>query len=373
MGDELLVTLNANSNGDAPEGELVRLDTKPSNAAGSMGFTPAFTQVAETSDTFIILARPFTFDSGRSAVRPAIDKALLSIPEKLLVPLTMFTDGDMLATSPTTDWGTASNATPTKVAPTFPLGLRVLRVTASGNDGYALTNDIPVEENQSYYLEVTGMIASTGVAADAGTLQLINVTDSNASITLDNSAIDRFEPEILANTVQVPSGCEQIHVRLAATLSGDIIDWSNLIFYKNGTQEFVVQDRAEVDRLGQLFYATGGGWRERQMVELGHELEQRSSGIWVYHTPPVSGRALFYEEFRKAAALGTTLTSTTGVPVEEVAAVAAWILLEPYLDDSRWSGVARKAMRHAAVVQTKYRAQRGTVQRTVRSVPLQEL
>ncbi|KKN05888.1 hypothetical protein LCGC14_1082820 [marine sediment metagenome] len=340
-----------------------------------MKVTPAFTANIENSDTFIVLSLPFTFDSGPFAVRQAIDKALLGIPEKLIVPLTMFTDGDMLAPSPTTDWGTASSATPTKVAPSFPLGLRVLRVTASGDAGYALTNDIPVEENKSYYLEVTGMIASTGVAADAGTLQLIDVTNGNASITLDNSAIDRFEPEVLANGgVTMPSGCEQVHVRLAATLNGDIIDWSNLILYKNGTQEFLVQDRAEVDRLGQLFVMQGTAWRTREPVEIGHDLEQRPSGIWVYHTDaPISGRALFYEEFRKAAALGTTLTNSTGVPKEEIAAIAAWILLEPLLSDTRWSGFARKAMGDAALVRTKYKAQRTTVRRVAKSVPLLEM
>ncbi|KKM15753.1 hypothetical protein LCGC14_1692820 [marine sediment metagenome] len=373
LGSELLLTLNADSAGNAPEGDLVRLSSRPSDSAGSMNVTPNFTAAIANSDTFIVLSLPFTFDSGAFAVRQAIDKALLKIPELLTVPLTMFTDGDMLATSPTDDWGTPSNATPTKVAATFPLGLRVLRVTASADAGYALTNNIPVEENKSYYLEATGMIGSTGAEADAGTLQAIDVTNSNASISLDNSAIDRFEPEVLANNVTMPSGCEQMHVRLAATLNGDIIDWSNLIFYKNGTQEFLVQDRAEVDRLGQLFYASGATWRERELVELGHELEQRPSGLWVYHTAPVSGRALFYEEFRKAAALGTTLTNSTGIPKEELAAVAAWILLEPLLADSRWSGFARKAMGDAALVRTKYKAQRSTVRRVAKSVPLLEM
>lgn len=372
VGDELLVTLNDNSNGNAPEGEVVRLTARPPVTTGLMTVDPAFTANIEVSDTFVILKRPLTFDSGAYAVRPAIDRALVEIiPEKLTVPITMFADGDMLASSPTADWGTASNGTPTKVAASFPLGLRVLRFTASANAGYALTNNIPVEENQSYYLEVTGMIASTGAAADAGTLQLIDVTNSNALITISNSAIDRFEPETLTNNVTTPAGCEQIHVRLAATLNTDIIDWSNLIFYKNGTQEFMVQDRVEVDRLGQLFYATGDTWRERRMVPVGHDLEQRENGIWVYRTKArISGRALFYEEFRKAAALGTTLTNTTGVPKEEVAAVAAWILLEPLLEDSSWSGFARKAMRNAATVMAKYKEQRTVVDRATSNVVL---
>ncbi len=50
VGDELLVTLNDNSNGNAPEGELVRLDSKPSLAAGSMSFSPDFTAAAQISD-----------------------------------------------------------------------------------------------------------------------------------------------------------------------------------------------------------------------------------------------------------------------------------------------------------------------------------
>ena len=371
-GDELLVTLNANSNGNAPEGEVIRLSSRPSLAAGSMNVDPAFTANAETSNTFIILSRPFTFDSGAFAVRQAIDKALIEkIPERLIAPLTMFTDGDMLA-SGTSDWSETGDGTITKVAASFPLGLRVIRMTGVTADDFIVSTTVPVEENQSYYLEITGMIAPGGADADQGTLILRDLTNG-AAITLNETTIDRFEPEILQNPgVTIPSGCEQVEVRLEADNAGDIIDWSNLIFYKNGTREFLVQDRAEVDRLGQLFYASGNRWRERKMVSLGHEPpEQLPSGLWAYHTHgPVSGRALFYEEYRKATALGTTLTNTTSVPKEEVAAVAAWILLEPLLEESRWSGFARKAMRNAAAVLAKYKAERPTVDRAPRSVRL---
>lgn len=349
---------------------MTRISKRPSQAAGLITVTPEPGANLTDGDTFDILRRPWRFED----IDTYIDQALAEyIPEKLLLPLTAVTDGDMMATSPTTDWGTPSNATPTKVAASFPLALRVLRVTASANDGYALTNDLPVEKNKSYYLEVTGMIGSPGAADDAGALQLIDVTNGNASITLNNSAIDRFEPEVLANVVPMPSGCEQVHVRFACTLNGDIIDWSNLIFYKNGTREFVVQDRAEIDRLGKLFVMKGTAWRTRRSVEIGHELELRDAGIWVYRThAPVSGRALFYEEFSKRGALSSD-TDTSNAPKEEVAPVAAWLMLEQKANTEAWRMPFLKAQKQAAIVLAKYRGQRTILNRSAKSVPLRAL
>ena len=367
VGSELRFSGDVTASGN--QGLVTRISKRPSQAAGLITVTAAPASLTN-GDTFDILFRPWRFED----IDTYIDQARAEyIPEKLLLPLTAFTDGDMMATSPTTDWGTAVNATPTKVAATFPLGLRVLRVTASANDGFALTNDLPVEENKSYYLEVTGMIASTGVAADAGTFQLIDVTNSNASITLDNSAIDRFEPEVLANSVTVPSGCEQVHVRFACTLSGDIIDWSNLIIYKNGTREFIVQDRAEIDRLGKLFVMEGTTWHTRRPVEIGHDLQLLDAGIWEYRThAPISGRALFYEEFSKRGALSSD-TDVSSAPKEEVAAVAAWLMLEQKADTETWRMPYLKAQKQAAIVLAKYRGQRTILNRAPKAVPLQAL
>ena len=358
-----VATIDTSAGGSGPERVLVTdvsgtTWTIVRNYANTVnGGTHASGEEIDLDDAFAILRSPLRFYDVHAAITEAMH---LFEWEMGLVPFSRFADANMRATSPTADWGTASSATPTKIAATFPLGERVLRVTASGNAGYALTNNVPVEESVSYYLEVTGMIGSTGAAADAGTLQLIDVTNSNASITLDNSAIDRFEPEVLSNpSVAMPSGCEQVHVRLEATLNGDIIDWANLIFRKNEDRVFVLEDRPQrVKRIGRVFAATAKKWHTRGSLddyEIDRDVDQLTSGLFqVRLRQSVAGLSVWYEEFFQPAEMFSD-TDTTTIKIEELAAVAAEQLLKAHRGRSDdWALRYQKAQIEAAGVIVRY-------------------
>ena len=348
---------------------LSRVSTRPTTAAGSLVVTPALTALGENITTanndmtFSILKRPLRYTKLYEAIDWAVTTKFW---EKLRLPITSVLDGDMLRTTAATpEWvatdgaGGANDPTLAKVAATYPLGLRVLRVTnnATGAGDYALSATIPVEELKSYYLEATGMIGSTGAAADAGTLVLYDETNG-ASITLSEVDINRFEPEILRNTVTMPSGCEQVTIRLTCTAVGDIIDWANIIFRKDDSREFVVQDRdASVDRLGKLYAATIDVWGARgaTMQQVAAEPELLTAGLWVYKTDvSLAGKSLWYDEWRRPAAL-TADTSTVALDKESVAAVAAEHLLQPFADRDDWRRTYARAATDAARVLSKLR------------------
>jgi hypothetical protein len=85
-------------------------------------------------------------------------------------------------------------------------------------------------------------------------------------------------------------------------------------------------------------------------MEIGGEPEQLTEGLWRYTTSgAVSGRSVWYEEFRKAATL-TADADTTGTPVEDVAAVAAELLLQPLADQDSWKSRYLRAARDSAAV-----------------------
>jgi len=212
---------------------------------GTITCDPPPPQNLTNGDTFDLLYRPLRFEDWQAAE----DKALLEfISEKLLLPSTLVKDGDMLL--PTyADWtGNDSNCASSKSAASFPFALRELFVNNSGANGYTHSGAIAVEAGASYYLEAT-------VRAVSGTAKLILYDETNgAAISLDNDESTEAEPTILYNpSVQMPSGCYSVSVRLGGNEATADTYWSNDIFRKNSALEFTVQDRAEIDRLGKLF------------------------------------------------------------------------------------------------------------------------
>ena len=358
-GSELLITSGTQ------DGDLCRVSGRPTLAAGIITCNPAPGGSLANADTFDILFDRLRFEDVNSAINKAVTRELF---EKLELPITLVPDGDMLS-SGSTDYTDETSATLLKVAASFPYAQRVLRVTAGATDSYARTANIAVEENISYYLEVTGAIGAAGNAADIGTLILRDITNG-ADITLNESSITRFEPDILSNSITMPSGCEQVQIWLRSEENGDIIEWANLIFRRNDSRQFTIQDRAEIDRLGNLFvYGTNNwGTRGANRQNIGHDLETRTAGLWVYRTyASVSGQSLWYEEFYKPSTLDSD-TATTSIPKEDVAAVAATILLEPYKGEKRWAAVYLDALRDSERVKRRYRTLRSIVDRSARAI-----
>ena len=363
-GDWVMIT----SGDGAPAEEFSRLKSLPTFTAGTMDLDPALSVALANGDTFEILRWPLSFDAGQGefSIHEALTDTLANYAlfERRLVPITSVTDGDMLA-SGVTDWA-ATNATPSKQAASFPHALRALRVVSVSANGHARTGNMAVEEGVSYYLEVTGWITATADAVETGTLILRDVTNG-LNITLDNTVINRFEPETLVNTVQIPSGCEQVELQLQADANTDSIEWANVIFRKNSAKEFTIQDRpVPIGYLGKLFAATTDKWAERgdTMIEIRGKPTQMGAGIWQYHTPQShGGQSLWYEEFVQQAEL-TSDTSTTSIIKDHLAAIATEKLLFPLQGQSdEWRARYLKATRDAAnFLMNLYEQQRSVVQ-----------
>ena len=356
----------------APDDEEVRLSSHPKLSTGVMNLDPALTAALANNDTFVIAFKPLTFKAGAGpySIIAKLNQVLTEFQfEKRIVPITSVTDGDMLA-SGTSDWtavdggGGSNDPTLAKAAASFPLGERVLRVTnhATGAGDYARSATIPVEENVSYYLEALGMIGASGVAADAGTLVLYDVTNG-AAIALDNSVIDRFEPERLVNTVTMPPGCEQVQIRLTCTAVNDIIEWGYVIFRKGSVREFVLADRPQrVMKLGRLLIPSTTAWGTRGIWdEIPSKMQALGAGLWQYQIERSASGSLWYEEFVQPAALSLS-TDTTQIPAEDVAAVTAEVLLRPLRNWSKtWAIKYEFAMARAAGVVGNYLTQNQTV------------
>jgi len=351
----------------APADEQSRLSSAPAKISGAMNLDPALSATAP--GTFEVLRKPLSFDAGDGpySVHSAIDEVLrgYSLLERRLLPLTSVLDGDMLA-SGTGNWNTyAGTPTLAKADLGFPLGLRVLRITAGAATSGVYANTIPVEAGEAYYLEATGMIGASGAAADAGTLILYDVTNAT-TITLTEYTITRFEPQILCNAVTMPSGCEQVRVVLQADANGDIIEWANVIFRRAGVREFTLADRPiPAGYLGKLYATTEGDWARRgdRMTEIDAKPVQLGGGIWQYHTKQAWGSySLWYEEFMRMAAMPRDTSTTTGIKEHLSALATERLLFTLQGKDTYWAAMYGKAARDAATIKPIYEQHRSVTQ-----------
>ncbi len=359
--------------GKAPEDEETRLSTKPKLSTGVMNLDPAITALAN-GDKFMVAYSPITFKlgSGPHSIFARLDQVLKKFGrEKRIVPITLVPDGDMLA-SAVADW-TDTTAVSAKSTAAFPNGMRAITVTDQGGGSsaeYTSSGNIAVEENTSYYLEVT---AWGDDASDAGTLVAYDVTNG-AAITLAQYVVDRIEPERFVNNITTPSGCEQIALRLTCTNASDVVNWANLIFRKNEATEFVLADRPQkVDSIGRLLVPSGDTWATRSSwTEVPSDLEQVGAGLWrIRAKESVSGQSLWYEEFLAPATLSTAAGTTT-IPVEHLAAAVAESLLFPLRFMSKdWAAKYEYAKERAAGVFDAYQSHNETVvSKTQRVYPL---
>lgn len=361
-GSQILIT----SGTGAPLGEITSLASKPKLSTGVALLDPALTTALADGDTFLVLKKGLRFIGGGNGLIDKVNQAQTDFQwEKRYVPITSVADGDMLS-SGTSDWtavdGAGGGDVPTlaKVAASFPLGERVLRVTnnATGAGDYARSVNIPVEENQGYYIEALGMIALTGAAADIGTLVLFDVTNA-AAITLIETTIDRFEPELLKNTVTIPAGCEQVQIRLTCTAVNDIIDWGHVIFRKIKATRWTIADRpVRPARMGRLLNPDRNTWETRSSwQEVPSRINAVGAGVWEYTTDRTVTGSLWYEEFIAPAdmAASTVATASTQIPVRDLAPVAAEkVLRQLQFRSEEWAASYKIAKEDAAGVIQAY-------------------
>lgn len=386
IGDAVMIT----GGSGAPAEEFSRISNLPLVTTGVITLDPALTAAVANTDTFETLFRPLNFESRQHNIHDAIDRALnVDLFEKLDVPFTLVTDGDMLKTgdpdsvSGGGSWDIGSLGALVKRAVDFPHASRALRTTNNATNEFAASVSISVIPAESYYFEVACRATAATMTAR---LDLRDVSNS-ADIDLENDNSTDQAPVILRNTVTMPAGCEVVQVRLGGDESNAAIDWYYVILHKTDAREFTVADRAELtsdtgsptgearieaDRLGRIFYYTTHNWgtRGKSKKFIGHEPVMGQAGLWQYETDGrMGGQSLWYEEFYKPGPLGSD-TAITGLPVHHVAAVATEILLRPLRRDDRWADLYTQALLDKQTFIHLYDDQKVIANKAPRSVSL---
>ena len=355
-GSQILVT--STIDGNAPLGEITQLSTSPKLSTGLAKVDPPFTVSIVDTETFIILKRPLRFVGRGKGIVDAVNKAQKMFQWiKRYLPITSVIDGDMIGTA-VGDWS-ATNSAVAKVAATSAKPDRNISVTDSGSGGGYVSPAVNlfVEPSKSYYLEVTGWGTDND---DSGTLQVKDVTNSNAAIPLQNTVIDRMEPEILINNLATPSGCKEVQIRLVADAANDVVSWANIIFRKGEATELVLPDRPQRPiAIGRLLEPNSNLWSRRsEWREIPAKLDQRDSGLWEFHSrEDLGSRSVWYEEFVAPPDMtaANVATDTTTIPARDLAPVAAEIALKPLRElSNEWAVLYDTAKDDAAGVVLDY-------------------
>lgn len=316
---------------------------------------------ADTSNTVVELVGLLHPDE----INNAITRALKRIYHEYAVPLSgRITDGDMDANNTTswTDVGTpATKAKSTTAAKVFS-GIRALRVL----------NDAAGEGVQS--VSVRGFPAGSYayahavVHADVGTaeLHLYNVTGS-ASIASVTSAEEGFVH--LYVKAQVPSGCEELALRLLGTENNADIYWNHAVLYLSEDRMFPapswLDEPWKFMKLREMRYrralssqANGGydaaysrephDWRQPQAFML-EPYHQDTNPYTIQLMRPVPSNELWIVGKRPFFDTDTLSTdaSTTLAPLELLYAYAtdelADILMLRYPNEQRWKQLKSQA------------------------------
>lgn len=370
VGCEVMIT----SGTGAPADEFARLNGKPNRITGVMPLDRTLTAALASGDTFEVLYRELSFDTGPHSIHQAINDALAgpSIPWELRrLPITLAANGDMLLEDEEAGW-TAFKATLSRLAGSFPLGFRALAVLATDDNGQARSTAIAVEGGETYFLEATGLLSTAGGATE-GTLILWDSTNAEA-ISLTNTDITAGDPTILMNTsVVIPATTKVVSVYLQTDTDTGVVAWANVILRKNSAREFTIQDRpVRILRLGRLLATRLGTWglRGDRWDEIPAERVQVDSGIWQYHTDVnLAGVSVWYEEYIEPVAL-TADSDTTNVNKHELAAVAAELVLRPLARSKKWQDRYAAAVSMAASVRLNFESRRTVADERTRFYPV---
>jgi len=362
VGSQVMIT----SGGAAPEDEIRQLSTRPHPTTGLMSVSRVFTVALANEDTFDALHPRFRFDGGPFSLHEAINKAVADFAwERRLVPVTMIPDGDMLKAT-YADWTASAGGTASKSAASFPYGQRgVVCAATSPSNVYLYGANLGVDENETYFFQVTGQlsIASASLSTLSAKIILYDLTNS-ADIALDEETIEQTEPIILTNSaVSIPSGCRYIQPRLNLTTGTGAVYalFGDVILRPNSAREFLTQDRdIRVLDIGRVFATNEQDWTQRgkslEDDEIEATVQQLGAGLWqIRVASSVAGKSVWYEEFVRASALDDDADTTT-IPKEDLAAVAAELLLAPLARDPRWGSQYQLAARDAAKARQRYAA-----------------
>ena len=314
-------------------GEIRRV-TAYDPAGGSVTVNRAFPSAVDGTSQYELL-RLLSPDQ----VHQAIDDTLARCWYRTMAVVTLVPDGDM--EDPTTGSWTPSGATLAKVAANQdPLaGTQALEVTNTGAHGYAASQRVATLEGQRYVLEAS--VAPGGATAE------LALRDATFGATLASASATGVAWRPLQVACSIPSGCDELEVRLGGAEADAVTTWDNAILIQPGRRQFPLP--AWVTRRQQIVEV----WERRSDVP-GADVMRAVDWWRVIASPtaagspfwleldggPSAGAVLALEALRPYAAL-TDDASTTTVPSDWIVQGAMVEVYRRLKRDSPAGDVAR--------------------------------
>jgi hypothetical protein len=313
---------------------------------GTLTTSRAFTNATTTTQSYAVyLGAPPIRTGGRKGLQDYLNDALRGLKRRDYGLLTLVTDGDMAATG-VTNWTTNGTAVAAKSATTgITGGKQSLSVTTAASGDYVRTASIPVLGG-----------GTLSVCADCYDVsgygcQLV-VYDVTGSAALKTLHTDTFGQRYLADTVQLPSTCKQVQIRLSSvTANASAVSyWDNLSVRSESARLLPAPSwLTSTALLEDVVYRSGGSRADENEAYNHDEASYGPIHFYRAHTdgtgtikieyapsPPVASH-LFVRGLRGYTEL-SALTDTTDCDAD---LLKAWALVNLYTDLENRADIAR--------------------------------
>lgn len=172
-----------------------------------------------------------------------LDEVLESIEYPIMVPYGLNTNPGFetwTSTSAATGWtlSDAVNDTLARESTVVRFGRYSAKVTYQAGGTYLYSSTVSVTPGDNVYAAANVFVTSL----DSAVLQ---VYDKSNSAVLESGRADGTGWSEIAFTASIPSGCEQIELRLVSVNAGDVLYWSNANVHVIGDKELVFPGEAE--------------------------------------------------------------------------------------------------------------------------------
>jgi len=283
-GDNSVVTVSANW--DTQPDATTEYELYPDNvdlkrtarvdaaglAAGTLTFSPAMSAIIDSQSDYSLGLLHFKL------LTEALNWALNQMRYLAIGPLSLLADPDM--EDDDTDSWTGSNANLSKVTAAARVwgGLRALFVDNSGANGYAKSAAaVPVDEGELMFLSALAQALGTSTA------KLILYDVDNAAAISPSPTADEKRYMELRYEYTIPSGCEEVEVRLQGVEADADTYWDDVILLGANRKRLPLPIWIEVpeDIVAVGSFPSGSGGPD----DYTYKLEETDWREWPYWKP----------------------------------------------------------------------------------------
>jgi hypothetical protein len=273
-----------------------------SNGSGRLTVSPAFSAALANGVTGELWSHKFHPDD----VDIAIDAVLSEdCTRARLVPLSWFTDGDMVETAATA-WD-QSSATVSKVKQSGAQRFAERTLRVQGNSGTYAGQVVNVKEGDKWRV-----FALARADAGGGSLYPVNVSGMTA-IPVTPRPLQQWSGEafqLLGIEFDIPVGVEEMLLQLRMTAAGSDVYFGQLGGYPVDAREFVLPSRiVSASKVGRFYYFDGEEWPQIGMPKLlprqPRVVDVGGGNVKVYLHDDPGSRMIFFEEYAHYPALRT--------------------------------------------------------------------